>query len=274
MPPLPNFHKFVASLRRRLRAQRIPLLGAGGFVYLPALLLLLGTVIFTLLTQAKIPFFLSEAKAIYSIPFHAGALSSIGILLWCAAASVCFLTATVLYGSPAESEKRRFLLSAGLLTSVLTLDDLFLIHEELAPDYLNLEEEIVLSFYLVLFIFFLARHIRTIFRTDFSILLTSLTFFAGSFVFDLLFQHRLMLVGAELRGLRYLLEEGSKLLGIAGWLGYFGRVCYASLVRQHSAKATEPLVNPTLARDPEKTSDSLSPTARNGSGQSPLARVE
>jgi hypothetical protein len=31
------------------------------------------------------------------------------------------------------------------------------------------------------------------------------------------------------RDLRYLLEDGAKLLGIVGWLGYFGRVCYRDL---------------------------------------------
>ena len=31
---------------------------------------------------------------------------------------------------------------------------------------------------------------------------------------------------------RYMLEEGFKLLGIVGWLGYLGRVCFRELTER------------------------------------------
>ena len=236
----PKSVEHYENLAQCLRAQRRPLMIAGTFVYLPVLLLLLGTGLYTLVTPATLPFFLNEAKAIYSIPFHAGALSSVGVLLWGATASVCLFTSLVLHGSSLESDRTHFLLSAGLLTAVLTIDDLFLIHDDFAPNYLNISEKFVLSLLLISILYFLTYYLYTILKTDFFILLISLSLLAISFLSDLIFEYKLLFVGAELRGLRYLLEEGSKLLGIAGWLGYFGRVCYTSLVRSLSSVKTSP----------------------------------
>lgn len=234
MPTLPDFHKFVAPLRRRLRAQRTPLRVAGAFVYLPVLLLLSGTGLFVLLTEAHMPFFTREAKAVYGIPFHAGALSDIAVFLWCAATSVCLLTSIVLWRNPAASDKARFLLGVGVFTAVLMLDDAFLLHENFGPEYLGLSEKVIYASYALFAVSLFAYYRRVIYRSAYVLLLLSLAFLAGSIAFDLMNEAGLLLSEAESRGLQHFLEDGSKLLGVAGWLGYFGWISYTSLIRQHT----------------------------------------
>lgn len=228
----------LKRLGRRMRTQRTPLVVAGTFVYLPTLLLLVGTGIFVIGTNAHITFFLRDAKAVYDIPFHAGALSSIGILFWCGAATVCLFTSLVLYETAAASEKRQFLLNAGLLTSILMFDDLFLLHEDFAPNYLGLPGDVLYVLYAALAVTLLLYYRHVIVRSASALLLLSGAFLAGSIGFEVLHEYGLFLTGAESRGLQHFLEDGSKLLGVAGWFSYFAWTSYTSLVRPHPAGRT------------------------------------
>ena len=228
----------LKQLGRWMRTQRTPLVVAGTFVYLPTLLLLVGTGIFVMATNAHITFFLRDAKAVYDIPFHAGALSSIGILFWCGAATVCLFASLVLYETVAASEKRQFLLNAGLLTSILMFDDLFLLHEDFAPNYLGLPGDSLYVLYAVLAASLLLYHRHVIVRSAYVLLLLSGAFLAGSIWFEVLHEYGLLLAGAESRGLQHFLEDGSKLLGIAGWFSYLGWTSYTSLVHSHAAEMT------------------------------------
>ena len=78
-------------------------------------------------------------------PIGVGMISNIGILLWGAAASICLFT-TFLEGINRESSK--LLLLGGIFSSLLCIDDLFLLHDRyIGPDFLNLT-------YLAISIFF------------------------------------------------------------------------------------------------------------------------
>jgi hypothetical protein len=80
-----------------------------------------------------------DIAAIAKIHPLSGFLSNLGILLWCAAASICSFAAMTL-----RKIKPRdifwFLLSSAVLSAYLMFDDLFQFHEELAPTYLGLNE--------------------------------------------------------------------------------------------------------------------------------------
>lgn len=257
----------VSKAVERLKQQRTPLVLTGAFIYLPTVVVLAGTGIFAWVTQAHVTFFLRDAKAVYGIPFHAGALSSIGILFWCATVSTCLLTAIVLYRSSSESDKRQFLLNAGLFTSILMLDDLFLIHEEFAPNYLNLDGGILYVTYAILAVSLLLYYRHVIYRSAYALLLLGAAFLAGSIAFDLLHEYGLLLAGAESRDLQHFLEDGCKLLGIAGWFSYFGWVSYGSLVRQSTTETiASPTVPVTIERQPSHPAARHS-TRSNGSSE-------
>ncbi len=56
-------------------------------------------------------------------PFYVGALSNLVNILWTAAASLCFFGFFYLNQYNCESLFRRFLLNAGIFTTMLLLDD-------------------------------------------------------------------------------------------------------------------------------------------------------
>ena len=137
-----------------------------------------------------------------------GSLSNIGVLLWCAAAAICIFTGLLLAS--------RFFFAFGLLTAWLAADDLFLLHERVIPGLTGLSQNVVYGIYVIGVAALLIAFRRRVLRSDFLMLLFSLGFFAVSILADLLLDRDF--------AWHHLIEDGSKLLGIAGWLGYLGRV--------------------------------------------------
>lgn len=151
-----------------------------------------------------------------------GALSSVGALGWCAAATLCLFTWLVRRRRTAGRVSAGFLLSSGLLMAALMVDDLFLVHEWIAPRVLGMPENLVLSVYALAMLTWLVAFRWTIVATEYLLLVLAAGFAALSLAVDLTWDSS--------ADLRYFLEDGSKLLGIVGWLGYLGRVCYRELV--------------------------------------------
>ncbi len=221
-----------------IRFQRTPLLKTVVFVYLPVLLLICATVVVASVEQIPLTHFMRDVTVVAKVPPYVGALSNIGVLLWCATASMCLLTASVL--QPASLAEKGFLLNAGLFTSLLMLDDLFLIHEKFVPYYLGLPDEAILVVYGALAAALFGYYRQTVYRSDYLLLLLGGAFFAGSVAFDLLQGHGLLSwVGIQSGELENFWEDSFKLFGIAGWFSYFGRVCYTSLTLPSPAEPTD-----------------------------------
>ncbi len=151
-----------------------------------------------------------------------GALSNVGVLGWCAAATLCLFTWLVRRRRTVGQVSAAFFLSSGLLMTVLMVDDLFLGHDWIGPNVLGVPENLVLSVYVLAMLTWLVAFRRTIVATEYLLLVLAAGFAALSLAVDLTWDSS--------RDLRYFLEDGSKLLGIVGWLGYFARVCYRELV--------------------------------------------
>ncbi|HEY7739215.1 MAG TPA: hypothetical protein VIB01_01235 [Steroidobacteraceae bacterium] len=158
-----------------------------------------------------------------------GAVSSIGVLLWAAAAAICLFTALLLRGRCAQRGYARLLLAAGLLTAWLALDDLFMLHEWFFPVMLGIPQPIVLAGYAGMVGLLMVRFSVLIADTDCLLLGLALAFFAASAAAD-------QLPGAWFGtwGWLYLLEDGCKLLGITGWSGYLASVAASSLRFAHA----------------------------------------
>ena len=154
-----------------------------------------------------------------------GLVSYVGILLWTAAAAIALFAAALLRKRGAAREQWTFLGAAGLLTSWLMLDDLFLFHEWLFPVVLGVRQRLLFAGYLLVMAAFLVRFRRIILRTSPLLLAMPLGLFAISVAFDLLPE-------AWFRsGYVYLWEDAAKLLGIAGWFAYWANAS-ARLVDQ------------------------------------------
>lgn len=167
----------------------------------------------------------SDLAAIAHVHPLSGVLSNLGILLWCAAASISLFAAIVLRSSGA-GQRSRFLLFSGLLSGYLLLDDFFLFHENLALWYLGLSETIVLALLGAALAVYLVAYRRVIEQTAYPVLLVSLGFFAFSVFLDVVVKEWLWRLGHWY----FLLEDGSKWLGIACWLSYHAQVAHGFIV--------------------------------------------
>lgn len=157
--------------------------------------------------------FLRDMATLTGAPPYLGALSSIGILLWGASATICLFVAACL---PRRDAARAFWTYAGILSIALAADDLFLFHEILFPFHLGIPEPMVYVLYGLLAAGFLVLFRRAILETEYVLLGLALGWFAASLAVDR-WGHLVLERGF------WLVEDGFKMLGIVSWLLYFAR---------------------------------------------------
>ena len=196
---------------------------------LPLLLLLYGSTLSFLLlvlfvslrTGVPIDKFTADPlRTLGGNPFT-GVVSNIGILIWCASASVCFFSSAILRKRESDGGFSTFFLFSGLLTCMLLFDDFFLFHESVFPRFLKIDEKVPVAIYGMLTLLYLARFRKVILATEFVPLLMSFGFFGTSVIIDQ-FPHNLW-------NWHYLYEDGAKLLGIVGWFGYFTETSFRAV---------------------------------------------
>ena len=194
------------------------------FLYLPIGLLFTGVGILSRLVEdASLAFFLRDIVATGELPFFAGFVSQIEAILWSATLTVCLFSVLLMQRRNGGLEaSRRFLLHGGILTGMLLLDDIFLFHEEIAPDYLHISEKYVIAVYLLMGIIFVFSNLNEILSSEYLILVLALAMFGTSIFLDAIpiddFDVRYFWEQLEL-----FLEDGFKFAGIATWLTYFVR---------------------------------------------------
>lgn len=193
-------------------------------IYLPISLLFIGVGILSrAVDHVSLAFFLRDIVATGKLPFFAGFVSQLGALLWSASLTVCLFSLLLL---PRHTDRlmptRRFLFHAAILTAVLLLDDIFLFHEEIAPEYLHIPERIVIVLYLILGVVFVFANWREMLASDYLILGLSLALFGSSIFLD-----ALPIEGFHVpyfwEQLEIFFEDGFKFAGIATWLTFFTR---------------------------------------------------
>lgn len=155
-----------------------------------------------------------------------GAQSSIGGLVWIGAAVVAGLTVALQRHHGRGGERRtRFLAALGALTLLLGLDDIFMLHDELGPRYLGVDERPFLAVYALAALAIAVRFRQSLSRVEPGALVLAMAFFAASLVVDY-FQE-----GMDASPYRLFLEDGLKFLGIVGWAGYVVRQCWLTLTQ-------------------------------------------
>jgi hypothetical protein len=193
--------------------------------YIPATLMLAMVAAASLIFHVRIPVMTADPTATARLHPLTGIISNLGVLLWCAAASICAFAAMALRQD--QQDSRRFLLSSAMLTAYLMLDDLFLFHEHLAPRYLGLNERFVYAALGIAVGLYLITFMRVILRTNFIHLLLAVGFLGGSVVLDTILEPWLWRIGQW----EYFLEDGAKWLGIASWCSYYVNTSFRLLTR-------------------------------------------
>lgn len=193
------------------------------FLYLPIGLLFVGVGILSRVVEdASLQFFLRDITATGDLPFFAGFVSQLDAVLWSASLTVCFFSLLLMRRNSGLAASKRFLLHGGILTAMLLLDDIFLFHEEVAPEYLHIGEKYVIGVYLITGIFFVISNRDEILSSEYLILFLALALFGMSIFLD-----AIPIDEFDLRyfweQLEVFLEDGFKFAGIATWLTYFVR---------------------------------------------------
>lgn len=160
--------------------------------------------------------FTRDVTIIAGIHPLSGALSSLGILLWCAAASICMFSAIALR-SVVSSDVHRFLLFSALLSMYLLFDDLFMFHETLAPNVLGLDQRVVIFFLGLAVSSYLIVFRSVILRTNYVFFLLALGMLTLSVAIDAIPRQWMSGLGHWV----YLIEDGTKWIGISCWCGYY-----------------------------------------------------
>jgi len=205
-------------------------------VLLPATAVLAIITVVSALNSVPLALVVEDPAALAKIHPLTGIQSSLGVLMWCAAVTLCFFTAAVLRGAIAPGYFL-FLIASGLLSSYLLLDDLFQFHEKLAIQYLGIRQKYVLAGLAVAVGAYLLGFRRIIAATPYALLALALAFLSVSAVIDMV----ILKLWPQQGEIGIFLEEGSKWLGIAAWCGYFALVSnqlFSSALRQPSALPT------------------------------------
>lgn len=178
-------------------------------LYLPILALLFLVTVAAFSSHISLSSLTRDMAAIAHVHPLIGVVSNVGVLLWCATAVICLFSWSLLRQQGLHAEAR-FLLWAGLMTVVLLVDDLFMIHEYIAPIHLHVSEKVVLAIYACAAGAYLLSHRRLILAANYQLLAAAMVLFTASMLVDI----------ANGRGWWGLAEDGFKVLGIASWLGY------------------------------------------------------
>jgi hypothetical protein len=178
---------------------------------------------YAIFTERRIWYFTDDPFVLGNLPFYAGILSNLGILLWCAGAAICFFSYAVLGREASVRNVRRFLFLSALLTILLLADDLFQMHRIFYLKYIHLTTDFVYGVYGLLVLGYLFLFKRQILETEFLLLLLALIFFVMAVIVD---------VFSILPRGNTAASDGLKFFGIVSWFIYFTRTCWKILTGQ------------------------------------------
>lgn len=201
LPSGPRFGSAAARPRPMSRIQ-------AAVTYFPATTTLLVAVAVVAATDIDAASITMDTTAYLGAHPLTGALSNVGILLWCAAASISLLAA-LLTARAGSHDRARFLL-----------------HEDLAWRYLGIGQKTVLVGLGAWVGTWLLAFRRGILATNWGALALAVAFLSTSVLVDLgqgvLQQH----IGDWI----YLAEDGPKWLGIVSWCSYLVQAAYRSVL--------------------------------------------
>jgi len=151
-----------------------------------------------------------------------GVLSSLGVLLWCVTAAISLFAAAVT-SSRGDYRQSAFLIAFAALSLILMLDDMYMFHEYLAAEFLGLRQRYVILAYMVITIGLLVSFRKIILAGDYAFLVVAIGFFSFSVGIEkVLSYHK--------DSWFYLVEDGTKFLGLVSWAGYFIRHSWFQVV--------------------------------------------
>lgn len=218
---MPNSDKELRPGERRTHLQRfgnaLPAIALVSCVALIALIIPLAE-----MSDRGYGFFTRDPTQIGQIPYYSGYLSSLGVLTWATGAAVALFSAMLLDVLAADRSEATFLFYFGCLTALLTLDDLFLMHENF---FLN--EKIVFLAYILIALTGCVLFKKHLLRQATGFAITAACAFVVSLTIDR-FQYSIQ---ERIGDFRILFEDGSKFFGAVCWAIFLCKASAASLLQ-------------------------------------------
>ncbi len=143
-------------------------------------------------------------------PYY-GFVSTVGIMLWVATAAVCLFCALAFTLAHRSRAVVLFAGAAGLLSGWLALDDAFLLHEVVLPEF-GIAQNLVLAANAAFAVAYVAASHRIILNHDKWLLLLACGALAFSMGVDTVFH--------SLDPVLVYVEDGAKFLGIFFWMSF------------------------------------------------------
>ncbi len=207
---------YIAESFCQIKRNRTPLV----FIYSISLFILVAILLVSITTGTPVANYTRDPAAIHKVSPFLGILSNLGILLWCATVTVC-ITSFSLFKRYKSQEDNLFILYSAIISALLLLDDLFMIHDYVAPIIFNFSEKYIYIFYFFAISGYLLRFRPVILKKNFSILALAIGTLGFSIFIDIFTPNR---------GIQYLIEDGVKFIGIAIWLFFFIRILHEDAV--------------------------------------------
>jgi hypothetical protein len=196
-------------------------------IYVPALMFMLAVAALASLHDGiSIGVLISDPASTLGTHPLVGVQSNLGVLVWCAAADVCLFSSAILPFTQTDIEVP-FFFWAGVISSVLLLDDFFLFHDDLALRYLPFDgdsafvDEMIIASYGLAVSLYLIRFRGRILGSKYLLLLLLAFLFLGlSILLDFFtaavidsFMHQFFYEKWD-RSWTLFLEDGFKFLGM------------------------------------------------------------
>lgn len=194
-------------------------------IFVPTLFFLALLYVFAKMNGINLSYITRDPIQLLNGKPYTGILSNIGIIFWCFTIAILFFSAKIARNPGRPKILYQFFFFAGLLTLLLLADDLFLFHDVIFPDYLNLNEIFFYIFYGLSVVALLYFFRKVILKSDYVLLLLAFVLLGSSVIMDLDIVYSM---GIYLPG-SWLIEDGFKFMGIISWFVYFVRICYTNI---------------------------------------------
>jgi hypothetical protein len=167
-------------------------------------------------TERDIPLesFTKDPTALMKAPFYLGFFSNIGIMIWAATAMICFFVAYRIKEVQESKSKFQFILISACISLLMTLDDLFQLHEFVFPNYFSITDNMVYLTYINIYVIYFIRFRKLLLNSDYLVLGLAFFFLGLSTIIDLL----PLPIPKDT-----FLEDAIKLFGVTTWFIYFFR---------------------------------------------------
>jgi len=195
------------------------------YIYIVGLIILAAIVLFSLITGVKFSLISDDMLDHVDGPLYTGLLSNTGIVLWLYTASICFFTHLVLRHKAKDDLLKSFFMASAVLSFVLAMDDFWMIHEGFNQYIPGVHEEMIYLVYLFIiaaYFLYYKSFLKNIPKFHLGL---ALVFFAVSLGSDIV----LDVDEGGIKG-RFLLENGSKFLGILGWSAFFTNTAVSQII--------------------------------------------